>query len=74
MLPKRRRTEMSNKKSDEMVLETIQQLIKEVKQEIQKKKVITEGRSAEDVFQTKRKEMRRYITENILKVLGEAER
>lgn len=61
------------KVKDEMVLNTIQQMIKEVKQEMTQKKVLTEGKTAQEVFNKQEREMRRFITENVLKVLKDAE-
>lgn len=59
---------------DEMVIKTIQQLIQEVKQEMSQKKVLTEGKTAQDVFNKQEKDMRRFITENVLKILKDAEK
>ena len=63
-----RRMAMSTKR-DEMVLSTIRQVIKEVKQEMQNKKVLTEGKTAQEVFDRQEHNMRNFITENVLKVL-----
>lgn len=60
-------------KGDEMVIKTIQQLIKEVKQEMQSKKVLTEGKTAQEVFDRQEQNMRNFITENVLKVLKVSE-
>jgi len=59
---------------DEEVIKTIQQLIKEVKQEMKQKKVLAESKQPEEVFNHHQKEIKRYIVENVLKALSEAEK
>jgi len=58
---------------DEKVLETIKQLIKEVKQEMQTKKVLTEGKVPEEIFKKHQKDIRTFIAENVIKALKDAE-
>ena len=60
--------------SDEKVLDTIKQIIKEVKQEMQHKKVLAEGKEPQQVFNKHEKEMRKYITEAVIKTLKDAEK
>jgi len=60
--------------SDEKVLDTIKQMIKEVKEEMQQKKVLTEGKTPEQVFNKHEKDMKRYITEAVINTLKDAER
>lgn len=64
---------MANNK-DAMVINTIQQLIREVKEEMKEKKVLTEGKTAQEVFDNRERDMKRYITENVLKALKDAEK
>lgn len=60
--------------SDEKVLDTIKQIIKEVKQEMQQKKVLVENKEPQQVFNKHEKEMRKYITEAVIKTLKDAEK
>ena len=60
--------------SDEKVLDTIKQMIKEVKEEMQQKKVLAEGKTPEQVFNKHEKDMKRYITEAVINTLKDAER
>lgn len=60
--------------NDEKVLDTIKQIIKEVKQEMQHKKVLTEGKSPQQVFENHTTSMRKYITEAVLETLKIAEK
>lgn len=60
--------------SDEKVLDTIKQMIKEVKEEMQQKKVLTEGKTPEQVFNKHEKDMKRYITEAVINTLKDAEK
>ena len=60
--------------SDEKVLDSIKQIIKEVKEEMQQKKVLTEGKTPEQVFNKHEKDMKRYITEAVINTLKDAER
>ena len=55
-------------------IEMLKQVIKEVKQEMQTKKVLTEAKEPEQIFKKHEKDMRSYITENVLKVLKDAEK
>ena len=59
---------------DEDVIKTIKQVIKEVKQEMQNKKVLTEGKTAEQVFNHHEREMKKFILENVLKTLKDSEK
>ena len=67
----KRREEMA---TDEKVLDTIKQLIKEIKQEMQHKKVLTEGKTPEQIFNKHEKDMKRYITEAVISTLKNAEK
>ncbi len=60
--------------SDEKVLDSIKQIIKEVKEEMQQKKVLTEGKTPEQVFNKHEKDMKRYITEAVINTLKDAEK
>jgi len=60
--------------SDEKVLDTIKQLIKEVKEEMKTKKVLAEGKEPEQVFKNHQKNIKTYITEQVIKALKDAER
>ena len=60
--------------NDEKVLDTIKQMIQEVKQEMQQKKVLTEGKTPQQVFNKHEKDMKRYITEAVINTLKDAER
>ena len=60
--------------NDEKVLDTIKQMIQEVKQEMQQKKVLTESKTPQQVFNKHEKDMKRYITEAVINTLKDAER
>ena len=60
--------------NDEKVLDTIKQVIQEVKQEMQQKKVLTESKTPQQVFNKHEKDMKRYITEAVINTLKDAER
>ncbi len=60
--------------NDEKVLNTIKQLIKEVKQEMQTKKVLSESKTPEQVFNKHQKDIKMYITEQVINALKDAEK
>lgn len=64
---------MADNKNDEVVLNTIKQIIKEVKQEMHQKKILTENKTPEKVFADRQKDLKKYILENVLKTLKDAE-
>ena len=64
-------SEMNN---DDKVLNLIKQIIKEVKQEIRTKKVLTESKNPKEIFNKHVKNEREYITKIILETLNEAKK
>jgi len=65
---------MASGKNDQMVIDTIKQIIKEVKSEMSNKKILSENKSAEVVFNKHRSDIKKYIVENVIKALAEAEK
>ena len=64
---------MGTDKKDEVVLDTIRQLIKEVKEEMQQKKVLVENKTPQKVFNHHSENLKRYILENVMKALKQSE-
>ncbi len=48
-------------------------IIQKVKQEMQTKKVLTEGKVPEEIFKKHQKDIRTFIAENVIKALKDAE-
>lgn len=60
--------------SNKEVLNSIREIIKEVKEEMKTKKVLTENKTPQKVFNDHQKELKKYILENVLKTLKVAEK
>lgn len=52
-------------KSDEATLNMIRKLIMEVKRELSEKKVLTENKTPEKVFNNHEKNMKEYVAKNV---------
>ncbi len=59
---------------DEAMLETIRKMIVEAKKEMGNKKILTEGKTAKEVFNQHDKNLKEYILENVLKTLSETQK
>lgn len=57
---------------DKAAIELIKKLINEVKKENANKKVLTEGKTAQQVFQTHKKQIKEYVLEQLQKTLNDA--
>lgn len=58
--------------NDDKVINLIKQLIKEAKEELKNKKLITESKSPKEIFDRHLQQERQYITETVLRTINEA--
>lgn len=62
-----------SKANDEMVMNIIRQVIKEVKQEMKSgNKILTESKTPQKVFKNQETRMKEYIAENVMAALDNA--
>jgi len=59
---------------DKNTLEYLKSLIKEVKQEMKTKKVISEAKTPQTVFNTHEKNIKEYVTQNLFEILKNSEK
>lgn len=60
------------KNKDEAVVELIRKMIVEARKNINNKKIITEGKTAEEVFNEHNKKLKEYIIYNVVKAINES--
>ena len=61
-------------KSDVQTLELIKKLINEVKTELGNKKVLSEGKTPQDVFKNHEKNMKEYIANNVWETIKNSQK
>lgn len=58
---------------DKNTIEYLKKLIKEVKKEMQTKKMITESKTPQDVFKNHQKNIKEYVADKIFEVIKNSE-
>lgn len=58
---------------DKSTIEYLKKLIKEVKKEMQTKKIITEAKTPKDIFNNHQKNIKEYVSEKIFEVIKNSE-